>query len=68
MYMYICMTSKNILSTVHFLSYLYFAGGRDRRGGAILTFPSPTHPEKLDTDDLRRLMTYLASVPRYLNY
>ncbi|XP_052674047.1 kalirin-like isoform X2 [Crassostrea angulata] len=41
----------------------YLSGGRDRRGGAILTFPSLTHPEKLDADDLRRLMTYLASVP-----
>ncbi|KAJ8320620.1 hypothetical protein KUTeg_002207 [Tegillarca granosa] len=41
----------------------YLSGGRDKRGGAILTFPSRTHPERHDTEDLRRLMTYLASVP-----
>ncbi|XP_012941789.1 triple functional domain protein isoform X2 [Aplysia californica] len=41
----------------------YLSGGRDRRGGPILTFPSHTHPERLKHDDLRRLMTYLASVP-----
>lgn len=44
---------------------LLLQGGRDKRGGPILTFPSATHPEKLKYDDLRRLMTYLASVPRY---
>ena len=43
---------------------IYFSGGRDKRGGPILTFPSQTHPERLKHDDLRRLMTYLASVPR----
>ncbi|GFR65324.1 kalirin [Elysia marginata] len=41
----------------------YLSGGRDRRGGPILTFPSHTHPERLKHEDLRRLMTYLASVP-----
>ncbi|XP_052080801.1 triple functional domain protein-like isoform X2 [Mytilus californianus] len=41
----------------------YLSGGRDRRGGPILTFPSRTHPERLDHDDLRRLMTYLARIP-----
>ncbi|XP_053386213.1 kalirin-like isoform X3 [Mercenaria mercenaria] len=41
----------------------YLSGGRDKRGGPILTFPSNTHPERLKYEDLRRLMTYLASVP-----
>ncbi|CAE1271123.1 Kalirin,Triple functional domain protein [Acanthosepion pharaonis] len=41
----------------------YLSGGRDKRGGPILTFPSHTHPERLKYEDLRRLMTYLASVP-----
>ncbi|XP_076464394.1 triple functional domain protein-like [Babylonia areolata] len=41
----------------------YLSGGRDKRGGPILTFPSHTHPERLKYDDLRRLLTYLASVP-----
>ncbi|KAH3753807.1 hypothetical protein DPMN_188457, partial [Dreissena polymorpha] len=41
----------------------YLSGGRDKRGGPILTFPSNTHPDKLKYEDLRRLMTYLASVP-----
>ncbi|CAG2201071.1 TRIO [Mytilus edulis] len=31
--------------------------------GPILTFPSRTHNDRLDHDDLRRLMTYLARIP-----
>ena len=45
---------------------MFFLGGRDKRGGPILTFPSHTHPERLKYEDLRRLMTYLASVPRFV--
>ncbi|XP_029657628.1 kalirin isoform X4 [Octopus sinensis] len=41
----------------------YLSGGRNKQGGPILTFPSHTHPERLKYEDLRRLMTYLASVP-----
>ncbi|KAK6165753.1 hypothetical protein SNE40_022615 [Patella caerulea] len=41
----------------------YLSGGRDKKGGPIMTFPNHTHPERLKYEDLRRLMTYLASVP-----
>ncbi|XP_022243783.1 triple functional domain protein-like [Limulus polyphemus] len=39
------------------------SGGRDKRGGAVLTFPARNLPERLKTEDLRRLLTYLASIP-----
>ncbi|XP_022244114.1 triple functional domain protein-like isoform X1 [Limulus polyphemus] len=39
------------------------SGGRDRRGGPVLTFPARNLPERLKTEDLRRLLTYLASIP-----
>ncbi len=43
---------------------LYVTGGRDKRGGAILTFPANPHAEKIKYDDLQTLVSYLASVPR----
>jgi len=41
-------------------------GGRDKRGGAILSFLAyQSIVDKLKYDDLRMLITYLASIPRY---
>ena len=39
-------------------------GGRDRRGGPILSFPSNSKRERLKPEDLRRLLTYLVTIPR----
>lgn len=39
------------------------SGGRDRRGCPVLTFPARTRPERLRTEDLRKLLLYLASIP-----
>jgi len=40
-------------------------GGRDKRGGAILSFLAyQPIVDKLKYDDLRMLITYLASIPR----
>ncbi|KAM7372904.1 hypothetical protein PAMP_007797 [Pampus punctatissimus] len=39
------------------------AGGRDRRGGPVLTFPSRSNHDRIRTDDLRRLIAYLAGIP-----
>ncbi|XP_032800941.2 triple functional domain protein isoform X3 [Petromyzon marinus] len=41
----------------------YVSGGRDRRGGPILTFPARSNHDRIKQEDLRRLITYLASVP-----
>ncbi|XP_078619950.1 kalirin-like isoform X2 [Branchiostoma floridae x Branchiostoma japonicum] len=42
----------------------FLSGGRDMRGGPVLTFPQRNNPEKaIRYDDLKRLMTYLASIP-----
>lgn len=40
-------------------------GGRDKRGGPVLTFPSRTNHDRIRHEDLRRLIAYLAGIPRY---
>lgn len=46
--------------------FFYPSGGRDRRGCPILTFPSRTRPERLKTEDLKKLLLYLAMTPGYV--
>lgn len=41
------------------------AGGRDRRGGPVLTFPARSNHDRIRQEDLRRLIAYLAGIPRY---
>ncbi|EHB08819.1 Kalirin [Heterocephalus glaber] len=41
----------------------FVSGGRDKRGGPILTFPARSNHDRIRQDDLRKLVTYLASVP-----
>ncbi|KAK1798865.1 hypothetical protein P4O66_007150, partial [Electrophorus voltai] len=38
-------------------------GGRDKRGGPILTFPARCNHDRIKQEDLRRLVTYLSTVP-----
>ena len=54
------------VSSWFFLNTLlfFFAGGRDKRGGPILTFPARSNHDRIRQEDLRKLVTYLASVPR----
>lgn len=40
------------------------AGGRDRRGGPVLTFPARSNHDRIRAEDLRRLVAYLATIPR----
>ena len=47
---------------------LYFLGSRDKRGGAVLIFPANSAADRIKYDDLRSLVTYLASVPRSVSY
>ena len=39
------------------------SGGRDRRGGSIITFPSTGRRDKAKPDDYRLLLQYLMSIP-----
>uniref|UniRef100_P97924-8 Isoform 8 of Kalirin n=1 Tax=Rattus norvegicus TaxID=10116 RepID=P97924-8 len=41
----------------------FVSGGRDKRGGPILTFPARTNHDRIRQEDLRKLVTNLASVP-----
>lgn len=38
-------------------------GGRDKRGGPILTFPARTNHDRIKQEDLSRLVTYLSAIP-----
>uniref|UniRef100_A0A8C9XGZ2 non-specific serine/threonine protein kinase n=1 Tax=Sander lucioperca TaxID=283035 RepID=A0A8C9XGZ2_SANLU len=42
---------------------LLLACGRDKRGGPILTFPARSNHDRIKQEDLRRLVTYLSTVP-----
>uniref|UniRef100_A0ACB8FCB4 Uncharacterized protein n=1 Tax=Sphaerodactylus townsendi TaxID=933632 RepID=A0ACB8FCB4_9SAUR len=41
------------------------SGGRDKRGGPILTFPARSNHDRIRQEDLRRLISYLACIPRF---
>ncbi|XP_064420011.1 kalirin RhoGEF kinase b [Latimeria chalumnae] len=41
----------------------FVSGGRDKRGGPILTFPARSNHDRIKQDDLRKLVMYLASIP-----
>lgn len=51
---------KSHLLIVNYLS----KGGRDRRGGPVLTFPARSNHDRIRPEDLRRLIAYLATIPR----
>ncbi|KAM6959163.1 triple functional domain protein [Aplochiton taeniatus] len=41
----------------------FLSGGRDKRGGPLLTFPSRSNHDRIRVEDLRRLIAYLAGIP-----
>ncbi|XP_071032229.1 triple functional domain protein-like isoform X1 [Oncorhynchus clarkii lewisi] len=41
----------------------FISGGQDRRGGPVLTFPARSNHDRIRTEDLRRLIAYLAGIP-----
>ncbi|XP_076827422.1 LOW QUALITY PROTEIN: triple functional domain protein [Brachyhypopomus gauderio] len=41
----------------------FVSGGRDRRGGPVLTFPARSNHDRIRQEDLRRLVVYLAGIP-----
>lgn len=40
------------------------SGGRDNRGGPIISFPSTPKRERMKPEDLRRVISYLINIPR----
>ncbi|XP_033241427.1 triple functional domain protein isoform X1 [Drosophila pseudoobscura] len=42
---------------------VFLTGGRDRRGGPLLCFPATPRRDRLKPEDLRRLLSYLISIP-----
>ncbi|GAB6019934.1 hypothetical protein CHUAL_001465 [Chamberlinius hualienensis] len=56
------LRARDLLPLLH-QRIAILTGGRDRRGGPILTFPSRTRPERLETEELRCLIIYLSSIP-----
>ncbi|GLD72169.1 kalirin [Lates japonicus] len=45
----------------------FVSGGRDKRGGPILTFPARSNHDRIKQEDLGRLVTYLSTVPRAIH-
>ena len=41
------------------------AGGRDRRGGPVLSFPQNVKREKARIEDYQKLLEYFLTVPRW---
>lgn len=39
-------------------------GGRDRRGGPVLSFPASPRRERAKPEDYRKLLQYLMSIPK----
>lgn len=42
----------------------FLSGGRDGRGGPIVSFPSTPKRERIKPEDLRRIISYLLNIPR----
>lgn len=45
--------------------FVLLTGGRDQRGAPILSFPATPRRDRAKPDDIRRLLTYLFTLPRY---
>lgn len=49
-----------------YLSISYkFAGGRDRHGGPIVTFPAGSKLERFNPEDITKVLVYFSGIPRY---
>ena len=42
---------------------VYLTGGRDRRGGGVITFPVSSKREKARSEDYIKLLEYLTTIP-----
>ncbi|KAM8904892.1 kalirin-like isoform 3-T3 [Spinachia spinachia] len=57
-----CVRAVNVLTVLR-EKVAFVSGGRDKRGGPILTFPARTNHDRIKQEDLSRLVTYLATIP-----
>lgn len=46
--------------------FVLLTGGRDQRGGPILSFPATPRRDRAKPEDIRRLLSYLFTLPRYV--
>lgn len=44
--------------------FVILTGGRDQRGGPILSFPATPRRDRAKPDDIRRVLAYLFTLPR----
>lgn len=44
--------------------FVILSGGRDQRGGPILSFPATPRRDRAKPDDIRRVLAYLFTLPR----
>ncbi|KAF1371455.1 hypothetical protein PFLUV_G00278070 [Perca fluviatilis] len=58
-----CVRAVDVLTVLR-EKVAFVSGGRDKRGGPILTFPARTNHDRIKQEDLSRLVTYLATIPR----
>uniref|UniRef100_UPI0014455B36 kalirin-like n=1 Tax=Epinephelus lanceolatus TaxID=310571 RepID=UPI0014455B36 len=57
-----CVRAVDVLTVLR-EKVAFVSGGRDKRGGPILTFPARTNHDRIKQEDLSRLVTYLATIP-----
>ncbi|XP_068612674.1 kalirin-like [Brachionichthys hirsutus] len=57
-----CVRAADVLTVLR-EKVAFVSGGRDKRGGPILTFPARTNHDRIKQEDLSRLVTYLSTVP-----
>ncbi|XP_074482922.1 kalirin-like isoform X2 [Sebastes fasciatus] len=57
-----CVRAVDVLTPLR-EKVAFVSGGRDKRGGPILTFPARTNHDRIKQEDLSRLVTYLATIP-----
>lgn len=44
--------------------FVLLSGGRDQRGGPILSFPATPRRDRAKPEDVRRILTYLFTLPK----
>ncbi|GLD67968.1 kalirin-like protein, partial [Lates japonicus] len=57
-----CVRAVDVLTVLR-EKVAFVSGGRDKRGGPILTFPARTNHDRIKQEDLSRLVTYLLTIP-----
>ncbi|XP_077959998.1 kalirin RhoGEF kinase b isoform X3 [Gasterosteus aculeatus] len=57
-----CVRAVDVLTVLR-EKVAFVSGGRDKRGGPILTFPARTNHDRIKQEDLSQLVTYLATIP-----